>query len=233
MTATSLRRRALLAAMKAVLTGAILVLMMPGAGMAQQPPQEWDGLVRVKNKSIDHVYVRPNVEFKAYKRVLIAPVHVAMDKNWDPNSGQIGLQGGLSSADVQRIREELAKMFRDVFADHLSKAGYPVVETSGDDVLLVEPALINVYITAPNSSSGATRSYTMDAGRMTLVMQLADSVTAQMLARVVDTTEGLNTQGMQWSTSLANSAEARKAVGQWADALRKALDKINGKTDGK
>ena len=233
MTATSRRVRVLLAGMMAVLTSAMFLLMVPGAAVAQQPPQEWDGLVRVKSKSLEHVYVRPNVEFKAYKRVRLDPVQVAMDKNWDPNSGRVGLQGGLSSADVQRIREELSKMFRDVFAERLSKNGYPLVETGGDDVLLVQAALINVYVKAPDSASATTRSYSMDAGRMTLVMQLADSVTGQMLARVVDTKEGSNTRGLQWANSVTNSVEARKAIGQWADALCKALDTLNGRTAGK
>jgi hypothetical protein len=233
MTTTPLRMRALLAGTMAVLTGALLFSMVPGVAVAQQPPQEWDGLVRAKNKALDNVYVRPNVEFKAYKRVRLDPIQVAMDKNWDPNSGKVGLHGGLSSADVQRIREDLSKLFRDVFAERLSKDGYPLVETTGDDVLLVQAALINVYITAPDAGSTTTRSYVMDAGRMTLVMQLADSVTGQLLGRAVDTKQGTDTRRLQWANSVTNSVEARKAIGQWADALCKALDTVNGRTAGK
>ena len=233
MTATSIRMRVLLAGMVVVLTSAILLLMVPRAAVAQQPPSEWDGLVRVKSKSLEHVYVRQNVQFKAYKRVRLDPVQVAMDKNWDPNSGTVELKGRLSSADIQRIREELAKAFRDVFAERLSKNGYSLVQTGGDDVLLVQAALINVYINAPASASAATRSYVMDAGRMTLVMQLADSVTGQMLARVVDTKDGSDTRIVQWANSVTNSAEARKAIGQWADALCKALDAVDGRAAGK
>jgi len=176
--------------------------------------------------------VRPNVDFKTYKRVQLDPVQVAMDKNWDPNSEKVGLSGTLSSTDVRRIRDELSKMFRDVFAERLSKNGYPLVETSGDDVLLVQAALTNVYINAPDDADSRTRSYVMDAGRMTLVMQLADSVTGQTLARVVDTKQGSNTRGPQWANSVTNSAEARKAIGQWADALSKALDAVNGRAAG-
>jgi hypothetical protein len=230
MTTVLRRMREILAGVTAVLAGATLLSMVSGAAVAQQLPQEWDGLVRVKNSSLEHVYVRPNVEFKAYKRVRLDPVQVAMDKNWDPNSGKVGLRGGLSSADVQRIREDLSKMFRDVFAERLSKDGYPLVDTGGDDVLLVQAALINVYVTAPDSASATTRSYAMETGRMTLVVQLADSVTGQMLARAVDTKEGSNTRGLQWANSVTNSVEAQKAIGQWADALCKALDTINGRT---
>jgi hypothetical protein len=233
MNATSLRMGVLPSGMMVVLTSAVLSVMLPDTAVAQQPPQEWDGLVRVEKKALDHVYVRPKVEFKAYTRVRLDPVHVAMDKNWDPNSGRVGLESRLSSADVQRIREELSKLFRDVFAERLSKSGYPLVDAGGDDVLLVKAALINVSVNAPDSGSTTTRSFVMDAGRMTLVMELADSVTGQMLARVVDTKEGSDTRGVQWANSVTNSVEARRAIAQWADALCRALDTIHGKTAGK
>jgi len=221
----------------AVLAGATVSLGGPGAALAQKPPQEWDGLVRRDSSSLEHVYVLPNVKFKGYKRVRLYPVAVRMDKNWDPNSGRVALQGTISSADIQRIREDLAKAFRDVFAENLSKAGYPLVDTDGDDVLAVQAAMINVNISAPESSSasGATRAYVMDPGRITLVLELFDSVTGQTLARAVDTKQGPNsgTGLVQWSNSVTNSTGARWVIGQWADALRKALDEVNGGAAGK
>ena len=36
---------------------------------------------------MDNVYVRPNVQFTAYKSVKLDPVDVKFDKDWDPNSG--------------------------------------------------------------------------------------------------------------------------------------------------
>jgi len=233
MTACSRRVRARPLGVMAALAGAVLSVLVTGVAASQKPPQEWDGLARITHKSLEHVYVRPNVDFKTYKRVQLDPVQVAMDKNWDPNREKVGLSGTLSSTDVRRIRDELSKMFRDVFAERLSKNGYPLVETSGDDVLLVQAALTNVYINAPDDADSRTRSYVMDAGRMTLVMQLVDSVTGQTLARVVDTKQGSNTRGLQWASSVTNSAEARKTIGQWADALSKALDAVNGRAAGK
>ncbi len=219
----------------ALLAGATFWVVAPGAALAQKPPQEWDGLQRRKSKSLEHVYVRPHVEFKSYKSVRLDPVEVRMDKNWDPNSGRVGLEGRITSADVQRIREELSKAFREVFAERLSKGGYPLVETNGDDVLLVRAALIDVNVTAPESAqaSGASHSYVLDPGRMTVFMELVDSVTGQTLARVVDTKEGPRSGLVQWSTSATNSAGARWVIGQWADVLRKGLDEVNSKAAGK
>jgi hypothetical protein len=75
---------------------------------ADRPPQEWDGLEPRKSKTLDLVYVRPGVQFKAYKSVRLDPVTVAFDKSWDPNRDARG-SARLSSSDIQRIRDELAK----------------------------------------------------------------------------------------------------------------------------
>jgi hypothetical protein len=228
--------RPLVVGLLTLLSGATLSVCVPGVAVAEKPPQEWDGLQRRTSKTLENVYVRPNVEFKAYKRVRLDPVQVAMDKSWDPNEGRVGLQGRLSSEDILRIRGELSQAFRDVFAEHLSKSAYPLVATNGEDVLLVQAALINVYINAPDTmmdSGGTARSFAMDAGRMTLVMQLVDSVTGQILARVVDTRQGPATGSLKWSNSVTNSAEVRRVIGQWADALCKALDEVNGRAAGK
>jgi Protein of unknown function (DUF3313) len=213
-----------------VLAGSALLSFMPAVALAvDSSAQQWDGLERRDSKSLDAVYVRPNVQFKAYKSVRLDPVSVAFDKNWDPNRDARGASR-LSSSDIQRIREELAKSFRKVFAERLGKDGYALVDADADDVLRVQAGLINVYINAPDTmSAGRSRTYVMDAGRMTVVMQLADSVSGQLLARVVDTKQASSYGRLQWSNSVSNSAEAQRAFGQWADALCKALDEVDGR----
>jgi Protein of unknown function (DUF3313) len=210
-----------------LLADASVMHFIPSVAVAaDKPPQEWDGLVRREGK-LANVYVRPNVEFKAYKNVRLDPVRVEFDKNWDPNRNSVNR---LSSTDTQQIRDQMAKAFREVFAERLAKDGYALVDGDADDVLLVQAALINVYINAPDTrSSGRSHTYVMDAGRMTVVMQLADSVTGQLLARVVDTKQGTSYARLQWSSSVSNSVEARKIFTEWADALCRALDKLNGR----
>jgi hypothetical protein len=217
-----------------VATAAAAAVTLPAISVAtakEKPPQEWDGLVRRDSKKLDNVYVRPNVQFKAYKSVMLDPVDVKFDKNWDPNSGTRGVSGRITNEDIEKIRTELSALFADEFTKRLTKAGYPVVTARGDDVLHVQAAIIDLYVNAPEKqTAGISRSYTMDAGRATVVMQANDSVTGQTLARVVDTQQGLDNGRLTWTTSVSNSAEARRIVGLWAQAVVRALDKVNGKT---
>jgi Protein of unknown function (DUF3313) len=190
--------------------------------------QEWDGLVRKAGYQLDNVWVRPNVQFKAYKRVRLPPVEVTFSKDWDPNHGTRMLSSQVTREDMQNIRDGLSQMFHDEFAKRLAQGGYALADTNEDDVLIVQAALANLYINAPaTNGASASRVYTMDAGRVSVVMQLSDAPTHQLLARVVDTQQGLSNGHWSWTTSVSNSAEARRIISIWADALRTALDKVN------
>jgi hypothetical protein len=58
---------------------------------------------------------------------------------------------------------------------------------------------------------------------MTLIMQLHESVTGQLLARADDHRDR-GPDMWQWTNSVTNTAEARRIIATWATALRKALD---------
>ena len=209
----------------------LIVFPSSGAAVAAEGTPTWDGLELRKVKGLDQVYVRPGVEFKAYDTVLLdAPVEVAFDRNWDPNEGVRSASRGMTTEDIQRIQQEMSSEFREVFADELGKGGYSLTQAIGDRTLRVTAAIADVYINAPDRmAAGRSTSYTMEAGRMTLVMELRDGPTGQLLARVVDEKTGSSTGKLQMTTSVSNSAEFRRAVRGWAGRLVEALGRINGK----
>jgi len=184
-----------------------------------------DGLVRVETKAVDAVYKRPDATLKGYNKLLLRPVDVQFAKNWDPaKSGSVLYQ--MHEPDREKIRSDLAELFRDEVKGDLEKGGYPLVDTAGEDVLEMRAAIVNLYINAPDVSMqtpGRTRVYTTDAGEMTLILQLHDSVTGQLLARAYDRRTGTGNT-WNWSNTVTNSAEARRIISAWATELRKALD---------
>jgi hypothetical protein len=213
-----------------VLAGLALALLTATAALADKPPQTWDGLELTKKKGLDLVYLRPNVQFKAYKDVSIDVLEVAFDKNWDPNESVRSVSRRMSTADIEKIRTDMVGEFRKVFVEELGKGGYSVVDKPGDDTLRVSPALVDVYITAPDRMEpGRVTTYTTDAGRMTLAMELRDGPTNQLLARVIDQKAGSDMGFAQVTNSVTNSAEFRRMVRSWAQRLVKGLDTVNGK----
>ncbi len=65
------------------------------------------------------------------------------------------------------------------------------------------------------------RTYTTQAGEMTLVLELLDGTTGETLVRIVDCYRSSQTTGVQWSNSVTNQAEARRVLSRWAGQLRK------------
>lgn len=213
-----------------ILAGTCAILLS-GPAVAG-PPKNWDGLEYRKTKGLDAVYVRPGVQFQPYRNVVLDPVQVAFDKDWDPNRGTRSLSRQFSTDDLQEIKDEMASEFRSVFAERLAKGGYDVVAKTIDDTLRVSAGLADVYINAPDAMEpGRSRTYTVSAGSMTLVMELRDGPTGQLLARVVDHYAGNDSGFAQVTNSVTNRAEFRRAVTAWADRLVRGLDKVSGKAD--
>jgi hypothetical protein len=133
----------------------------------------------------------------------------------------------LDTGDVVAIKDGLSSMVGDIFREELTAGGYQVVTEPGPDTLLVIPAIVDLYITAPDTmSAGRGRTYTASSGRMTLVLELRDSVTGETLARVVDSQSGRNTGVMTISNRMTNTADATRAIRIWAQALRRGLDSL-------
>jgi hypothetical protein len=198
------------------------------SAVAAEPPAEWDGLVRVTNTKLDHVYVLPEADFSGYQRIRLSPVDVSFDRAW-ARSGNRSLVR-VSAADMENVRTMLAREFRSVFADELGSGGYTLVDKAGEDVLQVTAAITNLYITGPLTNRGASRTFVANTSRMTLVAHLHDSVTGELLARAVDTVQARRTPGLTLATPTSNLSEVRAAMRGWARILRTGLGDAEGRS---
>jgi hypothetical protein len=90
----------------------------------------------------------------------------------------------------------------------------------------VQTAILNLYITAPDvATAGRTRVYTVSAGEMTLLAELADSETGEIVVRILDRYQARSAGSFRLSSGVYNAAEARNAALSWAKILRGELDK--------
>jgi hypothetical protein len=200
------------------------------ASTRSAPPEEWDGLVRQSGTRLGAVFVRPDAEIVGYRNVKIDPVEVSFARNWDPNRGGRSQLGRLNAEDMAAIQAGVADLFRETFRAELERGGYQLVETTGPDTLRVTAAIVDLYINAPDTmSAGRSRTYTANAGRMTLVAELRDSMTGELLARAVDARSARTSGTWQVTNRVTNTADARRAMGIWARALREALDEMYGR----
>jgi hypothetical protein len=183
-----------------------------------------DGLERVHNSKVERAWVKPGVDFSQYTEVGLLDCFVAFRRNWRMN------HSGVRQRDMERITSTLSDEFRTVFTEVLEKGGYPVVEETGDHVLLIRPAIIDLDVAAPQTSSGGrSDSFTASPGVMTLVLELYDSVSNEILARAIDRRRARNAGSIRWTTAGTNRQAARRILRRWADLLVSRLDEVHGK----
>jgi hypothetical protein len=216
-----------------LLSGLIAIGAMVLAGCAgNRPPQieEWDGLVLRPGTRLDAVFVKPDADIVGFRNVRLDPVQISFAANWDPNADRRSASRRLNAADLDAIKGRLAELFQQTFRAELARGGYALVEESGPDTLRVTPAIVDLFINAPaDAAVGRSRTYTTQTGRMTLVLEMRDSVTGEVLARAVDRRAGRSTGQLQWTNRVTNTADAQEAIAIWASALRRALDELAAK----
>jgi hypothetical protein len=197
------------------------------------PPVTEDGLVRIDSKKVDAVYWAEGATLAGYDAVMLTDTPVAFRKNWmrDFNASRQSLSDRVDEEDMSRIKSELSSAFRESFTEALSKAGYRIVEEPGEDVLLLRPAIVDLDVNAPDlQSANMTRSYTADAGEMTLYLELYDSATGDKIGQVVDQERAMDSGRIEYTSRVTNRAEANRILGKWSKLLVEALDEAHGKT---
>jgi len=199
---------------------ALAVLVLGSAFAAAKAPPTWDGLVQVKSKKFDLVYLQPGADFRAYTKVLIEPTEVAFAKDWqrDYNRSTRALSSRVSDSDVEEALTKGVAAATDIFTNAWTKGGYTVVSAPGPDVLRVKTGVVNIRVNAPEQMT-AGRSYTFseEAGQATLFIEARDSVTGALLGRAVDQKIVGDSMAL-WRTRSSNRADFRDQVQQWADA---------------
>jgi hypothetical protein len=193
--------------------------------------QTWDGLSKVKGKRLDAVYLLPNADFSGYNSVMLLPVAVAMQKNWqrDMNDKTRSTGRKITPEEVTQLRAEVAKNVLEIFSEELQKGGYKLATEAGPNALALQVVIADLYINAPEKlqeGAGRSKTYTFEAGSAVLALEARDAQTNQLLGRAVDRREARTSGSLQWTTSVSNRADFRNMFRSWAKTLVKGMDDL-------
>jgi hypothetical protein len=217
-----------------VLAIVFLALAMPSTAWAKDklPEVSKDGLHLLKHTKVRVAYAKPGASLDQYTKVKILDCFVQFKKNYehDYNLNEVGLEGRITNKDVATIKTRLAAEFKKVFTKELTRAGHEVVDNTGPEVLLLRPAIINLDVTAPDTMrAGFSTTVVASAGQMTLYMELYDSASSTLLARVIDPQAGRE-GGV--ANRVTNTVEANQILRHWADLLSKHLGDLKQNAAG-
>lgn len=220
----------------ATLAGTLAATHMPDARAADPfPPVSPEGLVLQKDTTLRAVYLKPGFTLAPYKRVAILDcfVQFAPDFQRDYNASQPDLDGQITTSEMNKITSKLAAEFKQVFTQELqANGGFPVVDFAAPDVLLLRPAIINLVVTAPDlMTPDMSATVVASAGQMTLYLELYDSATSTLLARVIDPEADDNPLATA-ANAVTNKMAADDILRRWADILRKHLDAVRAQGAG-
>ena len=212
-------------ALFAIANAAAVLLAAP---VAAKPPTNWDGLVQVKAKRLDLVYLQPGADFRGYTKVILAPTELAFEKNWqrDYNRTTRALSSRISDSEIQEALKKGVAAADDIFAEAWTKAGYTVVSEPGPDVLRVNTGIVNIRVSAPDQpTAGRSYNFAGEAGFATFFVEARDSMTGALLGRAIDQRiAGDNSTA--WRTSSSNRADFRAMAERWAATSVRGIDEL-------
>jgi len=207
----------------------VLLLALLVAACAPQPTvpvaastDNVDGLQQVSSRYFDIAFVRPGVDFSHYSTVLVSGSELAF-KTPDRSQHQFPLSNEQKDQFQQNLDEQ--------FSAELAKLeNLRLVDQGGPDTLAVEIRVQDILTTIPAQATGRSGwgSLSLRAlGEATLVIELSDSESGEILARVYDrrAVEGVAIAQNQ-EAPLTRFEDGESITRQWASTVRDRLDAV-------
>lgn len=193
-----------------------------------------DGLVLQETTSFDELYLRPGANLQNFASYGLEPCEVSFRKNWlrDQNQQRVDVSNRVTQKNADEISRSLSEQCGKYLREALDETPTlnvvdNLVNTSegGQNVLVLRPSVVDLDINAPETDGpGIVRNYTRSFGEMTLVLELADATTGEVLARAVEKRRGPDRAFLQRSNTLTNKAETDRILRRWSEQVRASLD---------
>ena len=188
---------------------AVLLLTLAATGCVQTTV---DTYRKVPDSQVDSAYIKPGVDFSRYRKLQPVPLEIYYyEGEVEPDP-----------ADLARLR----KIFRTAFLTALDDA-YLLVDEPGADVLHVRASLVDLELSpVPGKMPIQGRAAALVAeGHLTFFMELADSLSGEVLARAADQEKDTGIIGV---ASERDWQRTEVAAEYWAGLFRTFLDENLG-----
>ncbi len=178
------------------------------------------GWQQINHPSLDFLFVRPAVDFTGYHNVIIDPVSI-----WYSN------ESALTAQEVESNLDELRLRFHGAFEQALENSGYEVVDMPGHGTLRLHVEIIDLRINGTTANANPWRDrllFRALPGHITLVAELADSTTGEVLLRMADLDDSV---GDRFTTDFMTAWEnVDIAFNMWSAMISQSIS--HGHTNG-
>ncbi len=196
-------------------------LLSLSAASAQAHPasEPVAGLTKIPNPTFDEVWLKGESALAGYSNIFIEEPDVSLRKGWQRDQNRFDANR-ITQRDIERIKSDLSELTVTVFQNQLKKDGFNIVAEPGPNTLILRPNIVNLDITAPDSSAPGRRfSYAQSAGQLTLLLNLRDGDSNEVIGQVRDRKRDPRRNVFEWRTRVSNEATARRMLRGWAREL--------------
>ncbi len=191
-----------------------------------------DGLYRVDNSVMQLAYMKPGWDLRGYTAMMIDPVAVSYqtdpgNRRRDPGVGGSSQNFALSDTQMENFKSFFQEAVEDALTDG---DGYRIADAPGRDVLRITAQLIDLIVAVPTTAVASNSTMVgRSAATVTLVMEIRDSQSSEIIARVADRQSpgsSAANQGILQVSPQAVRADMRRLFESWAEILRERLDDL-------
>ena len=182
-----------------------------------------EGLHRVHPSLMEAAWVRPDFDLSSYTRLLLMPTAVQF-RDVPDRSNDARTRASTEEFPLADDRKEwLRELWREaVEARFAREESYGRYEGTYSNVLVVQGFLVDVVSRIPPGASGSSYTLVSNPWSATVVLELRDATTGELLARTIDrrNARGLLEVGAVWH-------QTEDLVERWAGVLSDRLDQLS------
>ncbi len=177
----------------------------------------YDGLHRIDAAALDAAWVKPDLDLSGYTKIMLVPAGMTF-KTPRRSDNEFPL--------TEQQKQQVQKILAEAFTTALGKnERFAVTDQPGRDVLLVYGAVLDVESHVPPERAGRGGYLLRSIGEATLLVELRDSMSDEILVRAVDH-RAAETARLHRSNSVTNTSELQLAAARWARSLNKQLEEL-------
>ncbi len=208
------------------------------AGCASQEPAiqtgpeaetTFDGLVRIDNSRFAGAWVDPEVDLTQYTKIIPGGAEFQFRNVQRMSASQARRANErdfwISDANRQRLIDTVS----EVFTEELQRSEhFTLTDEPGPEALIIVGGLHDIVSQVPPDDVGRSEVWIRTVGEATLVIELRDSLSNEVVYRAVERRAAENVGNRMIRANTATTwAEVRRWARRWAVRLREGLDSVH------
>ncbi|MCH2170339.1 DUF3313 domain-containing protein [Myxococcota bacterium] len=186
-----------------------------------------DGLHEVDQPSFKSLFLRAGTDFAAYRAILLEPLQIKLD--YAASNSERGHTYGSGAAfeldgrDLERVRG----YYKELMTKGLEADGtFQVVAKPGPGVLQMSALVVDLILNAPveKTRNFQSRYYTGATSVVTIMVELRDSMSGEILARLGDSKRPVGNFDVNTDSNVRG--DLKFVFNVWANTFRRRLEAL-------